>query len=139
MLQRLLCLQDVVDGIEELQCHQTAMNKIPLMVSMEKIPPQMTQTLMQVLTARQAFRSPLCTLLMYPTSQMLLGHCRASRCSISTAQILDRLSVCDVQKTRSCIPDDKLKQMQSIVASRRRQFARQQAGQSQVRIMCAVL
>ena len=58
-------LQDVVDGIEELQRHQTAMDKIPLMVSMEKIPPQMTQTLMQVFTARHFFLqcSDLCTLL----------------------------------------------------------------------------
>ena len=41
-------LQDVVDGIEDLQHHQKAMEKIPFMISMECIPPQMTQSLIQV-------------------------------------------------------------------------------------------
>ena len=41
-------LQEVGNGIEELQHHKHAMDKIPLLVSMEKIPTQMTQLLMQV-------------------------------------------------------------------------------------------
>ncbi|CAL5229887.1 g13301 [Coccomyxa viridis] len=67
---------EVVNGIEELQHHKHAMDKIPLLVSMEKIPTQMTQLLMQ--------------------------------------------------KIRGFIPEDRFKQMQSIVAQRRRQFAKQQ-------------
>ena len=56
-LQPLPFLQEVVNGIEELQHHKNAMDKIPLLVSMEKIPTQMTQLLMQVLTGNNAASS----------------------------------------------------------------------------------
>ena len=130
-------LQEVVNGIEELQHHKNAMDKIPLLVSMEKIPTQMTQLFMQVLIGGRSFMLPLVPPSGCVPSHILSRPCRTSNHSFSTAQIARcKISMCAVQKMRGCIPEERIKQMQTIVAQRRRHFAKQQ---SQVRFKHAVL